>query len=147
MVATKEHCYHCFSTLAASISPSSSPSPPTSFPNEAFPLFISWKKNSTILRGCIGTFSPLPLHTGLANYTLISALKDTRFQPITHAELPLLTCHVSLLVDFEVVDAWDDWKIGTHGIRITYTQHGQSLNATYLPEVAQDQVRIQSYIT
>jgi len=31
------------------------------------------------------------------------------------------------------------WEIGKHGIRISFTHHGQKLGATYLPDVAKEQ--------
>lgn len=46
---------------------------------------------------------------------------------------------MSLLVQFEPASDTLDWKVGTHGIRIEYKQHGKRLNAVYLPEVAAEQ--------
>jgi hypothetical protein len=37
------------------------------------------------------------LHSGLKEYALTSALKDSRFDPITREELPKLTVSVSIL--------------------------------------------------
>lgn len=37
------------------------------------------------------------LHSGLKEYALTSALKDTRFDPISREELPKLTVSVSIL--------------------------------------------------
>lgn len=43
---------------------------------ESSPLFITWnildRNNVNQLRGCIGTFSPLPLEQGVTNYSLIA---------------------------------------------------------------------------
>lgn len=62
------------------------------------PLFVTWKTSrDQRLRGCIGTFSELNLHSGLKEYALTSALKDTRFDPISRDELPRLTVSVSIL--------------------------------------------------
>ena len=87
------------------------------------------------LRGCIGTFSPRPLPTGLREYALTSAFRDHRFSPITAHELPLLSLSVSLLTDFTPCARWDDWHIGTHGITLDW----RGMSATYLPEVALEQ--------
>eukprot|EP00694_Reclinomonas_americana_P001305 EC785570.1.p2 GENE.EC785570.1~~EC785570.1.p2 ORF type:complete len:122 (+),score=12.95 EC785570.1:26-391(+) len=61
------------------------------------PLFVTFKKRASSkrhhrhrrddseeweLRGCIGTFSPLPLGEGLRQYTVQSAFRDRRFYPI-----------------------------------------------------------------
>lgn len=114
------------------------------------------------MRGCIGSFTPLALHSGLRKYALIrfdkynnsyyatdltsfflymySALQDRRFSPITLEEIPHLTCAVSLLTDFEVAKDYLDWEIGKHGIWIEFIQlNGQKETATYLPEVMVEQ--------
>ena len=106
------------------------------------PLFVSWKiGRDKRLRGCIGTFSPLSLHGGLKEYSLNSALQDSRFDPITLDEFPRLTVSVSLLQGFEEArGGYLDWTIGVHGIRIEFkTERGSIRTATYLPQVAPEQ--------
>lgn len=49
------------------------------------------------LRGCIGTFSAMRLHSGLREYAITSALKDSRFAPINRDEFSRLTVSVSIL--------------------------------------------------
>ncbi|KAK7192952.1 hypothetical protein DPSP01_005160 [Paraphaeosphaeria sporulosa] len=114
----------------------------------ATPLFVTWntvaKSNGTQLsekrlRGCIGTFEAQKLDRGLRQYALISALEDTRFSPITAAELPTLECGVTLLTNFEPISDPLDWAIGTHGLRISFTHHGRRYGSTYLPDVAKEQ--------
>lgn len=96
--------------------------------------------NEKRLRGCIGTFSPLNLHEGLKEYSITSALRDTRFNPIGKDEFPKLNCSVSLLTNFEPANHWADWQIGKHGIRIEFlNEKGQKRSATYLPEIAAEQ--------
>ena len=71
---------------------------------------------------------------------LRSAMKDSRFNPVTRDELPKLHVSVSILCHF--VDAADflDWEIGVHGIRIEfYNERGSKKTATYLPEVPREQ--------
>ena len=46
------------------------------------PLFVTWKIKNR-LRGCIGTFAPQPLVTGVKKFALTAALGDTRFRPVT----------------------------------------------------------------
>ncbi|KAK0525964.1 hypothetical protein OC835_005441 [Tilletia horrida] len=166
-----EHCFYCFDVLEAELASSSNSSSRTNgyrksgsnsaaavrpqFENgsEEFPLFVTWniyssssllgskRKSSARLRGCIGTFSPLPLAEGLRDYALTSALHDTRFNPIRTDELPRLECGVSLLTEFEECEDHLDWEIGTHGIYIYLPNPNKSssrptLTATYLPDIA-----------
>jgi AMME syndrome candidate gene 1 protein len=74
---------------------------------------VTWKiGREKRLRGCIGTFSELNLHSGLKEYALTSALKDSRFDPISRDELPRLTVSVSILqvnFDFYFVDSYRPW--------------------------------------
>ncbi|KAI8867698.1 hypothetical protein GQ42DRAFT_149275 [Ramicandelaber brevisporus] len=144
MESTKEHCAYCFNVLEAHLrgrSASSVPAP--KFPNDKYPLFVTWKiaQSRYRLRGCIGNFSPLSLYSGLREYAITSAIHDTRFNPISISELPRLLCSVSLLVNFEEGSNYLDWEIGTHGIWIEFTKNsdGRRTTATYLPEIASEQ--------
>lgn len=77
---------------------------------------------------------------GLREYAITSALKDSRFSPITREELPRLTVSVSILQDFEEARGHLDWSIGVHGIRIEFVnERGARRTATYLPQVAPEQ--------
>lgn len=109
--------------------------------NSSFPLFVTWKiGRDQRLRGCIGTFSEMNLHNGLKEYALTSALKDSRFDPITRDELPRLTVSVSILQGFEEARGYLDWTLGVHGIRIEFlNERGSKRSATYLPAVATEQ--------
>lgn len=42
---------------------------------------------------------------------IYSALKDSRFPPMTRDELPRLFCSVSLLTNFEDVGDYLDWEV------------------------------------
>ncbi|CAM0135900.1 unnamed protein product [Umbelopsis sp. WA50703] len=107
------------------------------------PLFVTWnlqKHGSYRLRGCIGNFDPMPLHTGLKQYALTSALQDRRFNPISYKELPHLSCGISLLTNFEKAKDYLDWEIGIHGIWIEFeNDDGRRRTATYLPDVIPEQ--------
>ena len=49
---------------------------------------MTWTKGKEDeLRGCIGTFAPQKLSKILSRYALISALQDSRFDPISKSEL------------------------------------------------------------
>ncbi|OTA96569.1 hypothetical protein M434DRAFT_67222 [Hypoxylon sp. CO27-5] len=108
------------------------------------PLFVTWNTVSprtghTSLRGCIGTFESQELGEGLASYAITSAIQDMRFDPISKRELPSLEVAVTLLTNFEDCDDPMDWEIGTHGLRISFTDRGRRYGATYLPDVALEQ--------
>ncbi|KIK91693.1 hypothetical protein PAXRUDRAFT_148944 [Paxillus rubicundulus Ve08.2h10] len=119
-----EHCFHAFDAVYCAFT-DSTPIPP-SFPDEKFPLFVTWNTRSSRpgraprLRGCIGNFEPMSLHEGIAEYALISAFKDSRFRKVEENELPLLECGISLLTDFENASSYLDWTIGIHGIHISF---------------------------
>nr|XP_032834975.1 uncharacterized protein CG5902-like [Petromyzon marinus] len=140
MVASAEMCFYCFDVLYCQMHGYQAPRSPR-FTNDAYPLFVTWKiGRDKRLRGCIGTFSAMNLHSGLREYTLTSALKDSRFPPVTREELPRLFCSVSLLTNFEDATDFLDWEVGVHGIRIEFVnEKGSKRTATYLPEVAEEQ--------
>ena len=84
---------------------------------------MTWTKDKK-LRGCIGTFESQDLNTNLPKFTIVSALKDYRFSPISSEEIPLLKCGVSLLINFEKVNDPLNWEVGIHGIIIEFTYSG-----------------------
>ncbi|KAF2220065.1 AMMECR1 domain-containing protein [Elsinoe ampelina] len=114
-------------------------------PKEAsHPLFVTWntvsKSGHKSLRGCIGTFEPLPLAQGLRSYALTSAFEDHRFNPIPASLLPSLQVCVTLLTNFSEPDSDPmNWTIGEHGIRLSFVDKGRRYGATYLPDVAAEQ--------
>jgi uncharacterized protein (TIGR00296 family) len=144
-------CYYCFEVLIDSLQKSGKNGSNSSIPAFAHqladasvecPLFVTWENRTREhyqLRGCIGTLSPKLLATSVGEYALISALKDRRFNPIVLAELPELRVAVSLLVKYEVCTNVFDWTVGVHGILIKFCLQGHEYQATFLPEVAQDQ--------
>lgn len=81
-----------------------------------------------------------PLKLRLTPPATYSALHDRRFNPITRKELPLLSCAVSLLTNFEKAKNYLDWDVGTHGIWIEFEDDsGRRRTATYLPDVIPEQ--------
>jgi len=145
-MATIEHCTYCFDTILNKFDPGIKPVT-ISDHKEEYPLFVTFKilppnpqhSDEYDLRGCIGTFSPMKLGAGLREYALISAFRDSRFEPISHEEVPRLRCDVSLLMDFEETADVNDWQVGVHGITIKFQEKKKSFSATYLPEVASEQ--------
>lgn len=99
------------------------------------PLFVTWKLNGE-LRGCIGTFTPLSLYTGVKTYALIAAFKDPRFEPINAKELPKLSCTVTVLTPSTPMTDYTDFEIGVDGVKAYFRGNKTS---TFLPEVAEEQ--------
>lgn len=131
------------SESSTSLSTSTAATSTSSLPITESPLFVTWntvaKDGDIHLRGCIGTFEDQDIADGVPSYALTSALHDTRFDPIRLRELPSLAVSVTLLTDFEDADDPLDWQLGTHGVRISFTNHGRRYGATYLPDVAPEQ--------
>lgn len=140
-VAHPDMCHFCFDILHAYLHDTDYPAPPVTVKDESYPLFVTWKigKNKR-LRGCIGTFNSLRLHTGLKEYAISSAFMDSRFPPISKDEVPRLSVSVSILHQFESAKDFLDWTVGMHGIRIEFhNEKGNKKTSTYLPEVAPEQ--------
>ncbi|CAH1759955.1 18038_t:CDS:2 [Entrophospora sp. SA101] len=120
MVVNIEHCIYCFDVLIAHLEGRKPLDP--KFKDDHYPLFVTWNTTHhghSRLRGCIGNFDPLPLHSGLKEYAI------TR---------------ISLLTNFEDADNYLDWEVGIHGIWIEfYDDNNRRKTATYLPEVAKEQ--------
>lgn len=157
LVATKDHCKYCFDVLDAKLNDKDI-SKLKFDSNKSAPLFVTWLKtdekvknisdleelqkipeSSYNLRGCIGTFSSQNISKIIPEYTLISALQDSRFTPIKSSELPFLKVGISFLVNFEEKKDCFDWILGKNGIIIKFSVDSNSFNATYLPEIAIEQ--------
>ncbi|KAL6754054.1 AMMECR1 domain-containing protein [Haematococcus lacustris] len=142
-LASVDHCLYAFSVLDAELQGSAVVGP--NFPDAVSALFVTWNIQHSSgewrLRGCIGTLEPRQLRPALRDYALISALRDSRFAPVTRRELSQLCCKVSLLSCFEVAADWQDWVVGTHGIIIEFSdpESGCRRSATFLPDVPPEQ--------
>jgi len=131
-----EMCFYCFDVLYCHLYNLQPPQVP-SFINDNYPLFVTWEiGKDKKLRGCIGTFNEMQLHSGLREYAVTSAMRDSRFSPVTREEFTKLHVSVSILCNFEDGADYLDWEIGRHGIRIEFlNDRGSKKTATYLPEV------------
>jgi AMME syndrome candidate gene 1 protein len=141
-MATVDDCYYCFDILYERLFTKRLEKLTAPSSTQKFPLFVTWnikRGDSWELRGCIGNFNEMALDEGLREYSLVSALRDNRFSPISALEFNQLQCAVSLLLSFEDCLQWDDWDIGKHGIRISFQISSRSYTATYLPFVAFEQ--------
>eukprot|EP00389_Voromonas_pontica_P003589 GDKH01005303.1.p1 GENE.GDKH01005303.1~~GDKH01005303.1.p1 ORF type:complete len:224 (+),score=18.48 GDKH01005303.1:144-815(+) len=156
VVATRAMCAFCFDVLFSSLTNSEFPPLPKDLrvyldAGMTFPMFVTWNRkapgyeerkfSSDImeLRGCIGSLSAI-CPSKMKDYAMRSAFQDSRFRPISSMEVPLLECKISLLHSFESGKTAYDWQIGQHGIIIEFRhpQNGQTMSATYLPEVAKE---------
>ncbi|CDW90028.1 UNKNOWN [Stylonychia lemnae] len=130
----------CFNTLIAKLDKKELPNYPDGLEDPKYPIFVTWTKGpESDLRGCIGTFQGQRLSKILGQYSLISALQDDRFDPISKAEVPELQVGVSLLVNFTSIQDPLAWEVGKHGIEISFEKNGRPYNGTFLPEVAPEQ--------
>lgn len=97
--------------------------------------FVTLKKAGR-LRGCIGTILPHhPLYEAVIRNARNAALHDSRFSPVTLAELDQLEVEISALSIPAPVGGPADIVVGTHGIILA---RGQAM-ATFLPHVATEQ--------
>jgi uncharacterized protein (TIGR00296 family) len=137
--ALRQHCFLCFEALTNHITKKSSHIIEHSFDSQhelgrKCPLFVTWMKEGK-LRGCIGTFAPQLLLTGLREYAVTAGVRDSRFKPIEAEELSQLECEVSILHSFEQCQNPLDWEVGVHGTRFSFGGY----SSTFLPEVAVEQ--------
>jgi len=90
----------------------------------------------TVLRGCIGEIFPRrPLVQVVMERARDSAFEDTRFTPLTEAELDQVRIEISALTPPVPVDSYRDIEIGRHGMVLEL--NGRS--AVFLPQVAPEQ--------
>jgi AmmeMemoRadiSam system protein A len=99
--------------------------------------FVTLEKNGR-LRGCIGNLNPdEPLASAVQKNALRAAFKDSRFKPVTLAEMSEIALEVSVLTEPEEItfrdaaDLLSQLEKGRHGVVITSGDH----RATYLPQV------------
>jgi len=90
---------------------------PTEFYEKKCGVFVSLHKGKE-LRGCIGTYSPA--HKNLAEEIIMNAVaacsRDTRFDPITSEDIPLLFVEVSLLSAPEKISGFGGLHPKKYGI-------------------------------
>ncbi|CAN8066629.1 unnamed protein product [Agarophyton chilense] len=135
--ATVEMCAKAFETISTQLRPDLPSPPEIKLPSTHGGLFVTWsvprgRDFHYSLRGCIGTLSPAALPIAIPRYAIQAAFHDSRFDPISAAELLKLKVGVSVLSQFEPAKNVYDWRIGVHGI-VLHLPGGYS--ATYLPEV------------
>jgi AmmeMemoRadiSam system protein A len=98
-------------------------------------VFVTLKKQGG-LRGCIGKMDfERPLWTNAMDAAVASALEDSRFSPVTPAELDEIAIEISILEQPEELPEPGGFDVRRHGIIV---QKGWR-HALLLPKVAQEQ--------
>jgi AmmeMemoRadiSam system protein A len=99
---------------------------------EKLGLFVTLKKHGE-LRGCIGYIQPVTsLERALYEMTIASATQDSRFPPVTPAELKEIRLEVSILTPLRRIEDPDTIVMGKHGV---YVKRGFR-SGVFLPQVA-----------
>ena len=95
--------------------------------------FITLKTKEGHLRGCIGVIiSNQSLYQNIIEYAIHAAVNDNRFFPVTFPELDGLKISISVLSKLDILNSYQECKIGKDGIAISCDHK----NAVFLPEVA-----------
>lgn len=83
-------------------------------------VFVSLHKNGR-LRGCIGTIAPTTANIAreIIQNAVSAGLKDSRFDPVTTAELPYLTYKVDVLAEPESVSGPEELDVKRYGVIVT----------------------------
>lgn len=108
--------------------------PENSYPrlSEKRGVFVTLHKNGE-LRGCIGRFlTDDPLCQTVAQMAQSAAFGDSRFSPLSSAELDEIEIEISVLSPPKEISSIDEIEMGKHGIWIT--RGGRS--GCFLPQVA-----------
>ncbi len=94
--------------------------------------FVTLKEKGE-LRGCIGRFTAnSPLYKVIRDMAIAAATEDTRFEPVSIAEIDRLEIEISVLSPMKKISSPDEIILGKHGI---YIRKGY-LSGTFLPQVA-----------
>jgi hypothetical protein len=97
--------------------------------------FVTLHKHGR-LRGCIGEIVPTrPLYKAVMAQAINAGLRDTRFAPVSLAELAEIDFEISVLTPPEPVSSYKEIIIGKHGIVLEKS----GASAVYLPQVAAEQ--------
>ncbi len=98
-------------------------------------VFVTLQKRGE-LRGCVGYTSAMkPLYLTVRDTATLAALRDTRFQPVSAAELPELEYEISVLSPLRRVTDVNQIKVGEHGLLMKNGEHEGLL----LPQVPVEQ--------
>lgn len=121
-----EDCYRSLArqSLEFMVSNGRELSLPHDLPNELLNkragVFVSLHKNGR-LRGCIGTIAPTQDNIALEiiQNAVSAGLSDSRFDPVTVSELPLLTYKVDVLAAPEVISSPKELDVKRYGVIVS----------------------------
>src|SRR4030042_6561790 len=92
--------------------------PQSEYLNQPQGAFVTLIKNET-LRGCIGEFEPVrPLYKVIQDTVISSAIKDSRFTPVTLDELKDINIEISVMTPKRKIDNWQNIRLGKDGVVI-----------------------------
>ena len=98
--------------------------------------FVTLKKKSGALRGCIGYVEPhKPLLQCVGDMAVACCSRDPRFSPVTTDELADLDMEISVLTPLEEIRQAKEVRVGLHGLLI----RKGSASGLLLPQVASEQ--------
>ncbi len=99
--------------------------------------FITLRHHHTHdLRGCRGeVFARYPLWESVQRVSILSAIDDPRFSPMTAGELPDVHIEISVLTPLRLARNPDEVVVGRHGVMIRKGGHG----GLFLPQVPVEQ--------
>lgn len=98
-------------------------------------VFVTIYDKDHALRGCIGSFSPEPLHQSVEKRAIAAAFQDSRFTSLRKKEVDDVTFSISVLGKSRPIKNYKDIKLGQHGIIL---RNGKR-QAVFLPKVPIDQ--------
>jgi AmmeMemoRadiSam system protein B/AmmeMemoRadiSam system protein A len=98
--------------------------------------YVTYEKGG-MLRGCLGRLiDDRPAYLNVQYAAVAAALADSRFLPVTAAELEALTIEITLLGPIQEVESVDQIEIGRHGV---WMRVGEEDEALFLPQVPVEQ--------
>ncbi len=82
-------------------------------------VFVTLTEPGHVLRGCIGSLVGVEaLWRSVRSNAVAAALHDSRFEPVSRAELDRLTIEISVLSPFSTVSSPDEVVVGRHGVLV-----------------------------
>ncbi|MDR2864632.1 MAG: AmmeMemoRadiSam system protein A [Spirochaetaceae bacterium] len=106
--------------------------------NKKYGAFVTLSKGQDAhnLRGCIGLMNAsYPLADTVKKMAFEAAFGDSRFPPLTEAELPLCKIEISVLSPMEICSDPERVIVGTHGLYLVYKGRA----GVFLPQVPVEQ--------
>jgi hypothetical protein len=87
--------------------------------NQQRGAFVTLREKNGALRGCVGYTSAIkPLYITVRDTAILATMHDSRFTPVSVAELPNLTYEISVLSPLRRVTDVEQIRIGEHGLLI-----------------------------